>query len=63
MKKLGKILIFIFFVVLILHLIFKVKIKNINIIGNSIVSDTQIVTSIFESESDRSSVVFFIKSM
>ena len=43
-------------------MIFKVKIKNINIIGNSIVSDTQIVTSIFESESDRSSVVFFIKS-
>ena len=62
MRKLKKILLFILTVALILHLILKVKIKNIDIIGNSLVSDSQILTTIFESESDRSSIVFFIKT-
>ncbi|MBR3289058.1 MAG: hypothetical protein IKI71_04775 [Lachnospiraceae bacterium] len=62
MSKPIKILIFILIVVLIQHIIFKVKIKNIDIVGNNVVTDSQIVTSIFESERDSSSVVFFIKS-
>lgn len=57
-----KILISIFAVVLLINTLLRVKIKSIDIIGNDKISDAQIVTSIFENESDRSSIVFFLKN-
>lgn len=62
MKTFLKILISILIVVFIINILLRVKIKNIDIIGNDRVSDAQIVTSIFENENDRSSIVFFIKN-
>ena len=62
MKTILKIIISIFIVLLLINILLKVKIKKIDIIGNDRISDAQIITSIFENESDRSSIVFFIKN-
>lgn len=62
MRKILKIIFFIFIVVFALNMLLKVEIKNIDIVGNRVVSDSQIITTIFESERDRSSIVFYIKS-
>lgn len=62
MKTVLKILISLLIVVFIINILLRVKIKNIDIIGNERISDAQIVTSIFENESDRSSIVFYIKN-
>lgn len=62
MKNGLKILIAVLIVVICFNIITRVKIKNIDIVGNSNVSDTQIVTTLFEGDIDRISLVFFLKS-
>lgn len=62
MKIVFKIIISVLIVMFLINILLKVKIKNIDIIGNDRVSDAQILTSIFENESDRSSIVFYIKN-
>ena len=57
-----KIVIFILAVMFIVNITLKIKIKNVNIIGNDKVTDAEILTEIFESENDISSVVFLLKS-
>ena len=62
MKNAIKILIALLIVIFGFNIIINIKIKNIDIVGNNNVSDTEIVTSLFDSDVDRISLVFFIKS-
>lgn len=62
MKNAIKILIALLVVIICFNIIINVKIRNIDIVGNNNVSDTEIVTSLFDSDVDRISLVFFIKS-
>lgn len=62
MRSAIKILIVVLIVIICFNIIINIKIKNIDIVGNDNVSDTEIVTSLFDSDLDRISLVFFIKS-
>ena len=61
MKTILKLLIYVAIVGLVVSILLRVRIKNIDIVGNDKVSDAEIVTSLFEDEIDRTSLVFFIK--
>lgn len=62
MKNAIKILIAVLVVIICFNIIIRIKIKNIDIVGNNNVSDTEIVTSLFDSDVNRISLVFYIKS-
>lgn len=62
MKNILKIFIVVLIVIICYNIIIRIKIKNIDIVGNNNVSDTEVVTSLFDSDTDRISLVFFIKS-
>ena len=61
MKTTFKIIIVVAVILCVINILFMFKIQNINIIGNTHVSDYQIATSLFNGEIDRISIVFFIK--
>ena len=61
MKIVFKILIVVLVVIIGFNIIMRIKIKNIDIIGNNNVSDAEIVTLLFDNDIDRSSAILFIK--
>ena len=62
MKNAVKILIAVLVIIICFNIIIRIKIRNIDITGNNNVSDTEIVTSLFDSDADRISLVFFLKN-
>lgn len=62
MKNVVKILIAVLVIIICFNIIIRIKIRNIDITGNNNVSDTEIVTSLFDSDADRISLVFFLKN-
>lgn len=62
MIRFIKIIIFVAIFVFVIHLLLKVRINHIDIVGNEHVSDAEIVTEFFEKDIDRTSLFFFIKS-
>lgn len=62
MKNAVKILIAVLVIIICFNIIIRIKIRNIDITGNNNVSDTEIVTSLFDSDVDRMSLVFFLKN-
>lgn len=62
MRRAFKIIVYLLILMFVINILFNVKIKNIDIVGNNKVSDAEIVTSLFENEFERVSLVFFIKN-
>ena len=62
MKNAVKILIAVLVIIICFNIVIRIKIRNIDITGNNNVSDTEIVTSLFDSDADRISLVFFLKN-
>lgn len=63
MRKLLKILAVLFIVIAIIVMLFKVKIKNVDVIGSERQDGTSVVDQIFEKANDRTSIIFFIKDV
>ena len=61
MRKLFKIVIVLFSIILLVILLLNVKIKNVDIVGNEKVSDIEIAKHIFENNYDNISIVFYFK--
>ena len=62
MTKMIKTFITLLIIMFVINILFRVRIKKVEIIGNEKVSDTEIVASIFRSDFDRSSIVLYLKS-
>lgn len=61
MKKILKTIFILVVIVALIVILFKVKIKKVNLIGNTKYEETELISKIFENEFDRISIVFFIK--
>ena len=62
MKKIFKILIGLTIFVILVYIITKIRINNIDIIGNKVVSDIEIAKHIFDNENDNISLILFLKN-
>lgn len=63
MKKLFLIILNFFVIVFILWILFKVRIKNVEVVGLTKQSNEEFEAGLFESEFDRTSIVFLIKDL